>query len=214
MRSSVATRYQLGVVFHAGGTDGATERRNTPGHLRVGHERGLVSRHVGREGCMELRRIEEQIALLRGENRRDRCTGRRIFDERGHGLAGVRSKRRDVDKPLHAWIGARFRDHHTAVRVADKNRGAVLLRQHASRDRDVVGQRRRRILDDAHVMAVLLQDRVDRLPSRAVHKTAMNENDVDRVCAVHLVFLSSQSTDEQGVSQISGPEESRNTGSS
>ena len=42
---------------------------------------------------------------------------------------------------------------------------------------DVVGERQRRILDDADVVAVLLQVLVDALPAGAVHEAAVDEDD-------------------------------------
>jgi hypothetical protein len=47
---------------------------------------------------------------------------------------------------------------------------------HTIRRGDVALERKRRILDDADVVAILLQEAVDRLPSRAIHETAVNKN--------------------------------------
>src|SRR5882762_7013466 len=78
-------------------TDLATESLQTPRNLRVGHERGFFCLHITREGSGKLSFVEEQIAVLRRQYRRYGCAGRRIFDERGHGLALVRGKRSDVN---------------------------------------------------------------------------------------------------------------------
>src|SRR3954469_13044524 len=43
---------------------------------------------------------------------------------------------------------------------------------------DVVFERKRRILDDAHVVAVLLQAAIDTVPAGAVHETAMDEDNI------------------------------------
>src|SRR2546423_1281882 len=43
---------------------------------------------------------------------------------------------------------------------------------------DVVFERKRRILDDAHVVAVLLQAAVDTVPAGAVHEAAVDEDNI------------------------------------
>ena len=50
IRSSVGTRYQVGLVRQAGSPDDAGERLEAPGDLRVGHERRVVGRQIGGEG--------------------------------------------------------------------------------------------------------------------------------------------------------------------
>jgi len=42
---------------------------------------------------------------------------------------------------------------------------------------DVVGQGRRRVLDDGHVITVLLEEVIDRLPSGPIDEAAVNQND-------------------------------------
>src|SRR3989442_2280103 len=71
-----------------------------------------------------------------------------------------------------------FSDPRSAIRVADKNRWSVLCCQGALGNRDVILQRYRWILDDADVVTVLLQDSVYTLPTRAIYKTTMNQNDI------------------------------------
>jgi transcriptional regulator with GAF, ATPase, and Fis domain len=106
--------------------DGAIERFETPRHLRVRHERSRVGAHVSSERRLKLRPIEKQVSVLRRQDWRYRRTGWRVLDRRGHGLALVRSERRDIDKARDVWIVAGFRDHDTAVRMADENRRAAL----------------------------------------------------------------------------------------
>ncbi len=62
--------------------------------------------------------------------------------------------------------------------MADKNGWPVLSFKSAFGDSYVTFQGYRRILNDADVVAVLFKDLVHALPARAVHKTAMNQNDV------------------------------------
>ena len=50
---------------------------------------------------------------------------------------------------------------------------------------NVVGERERRILDDADVVAVLRQVLVDALPAGAVHETAVDEDDSGSIGLAH-----------------------------
>src|ERR1700694_3650354 len=94
--SSVVTRYQLGFVFPRRFFDRAAECRYSPRHLRICHKRSLFWVDVRREGGVELRTVEEQVSVLRRQDRRDRRVGWRILDERSNGLILIRSKRRDI----------------------------------------------------------------------------------------------------------------------
>ena len=69
-------------------------------------------------------------------------------------------------------------DYRSAVGVADENHWATLRSNNALRRGDIVGQRYRRILNDAHRVAVLRQDLIDAFPTRAVHEATVDENDV------------------------------------
>src|SRR6267378_6192248 len=159
-------------------TDLAAESLHAPWDLGVGHERGFFCVHVGSEGGGELRSVEEQIAVLRRQYRRYGCAGRWILDQRGHGLALVRSKGGDINESRNLGIVSGFSDYCSPVGVADENCRSVLRCKNALGSRHVVLQRYRRVLDDADVIAVLLQDTVDTFPARAVCKTSMNQNDV------------------------------------
>jgi hypothetical protein len=62
--------------------------------------------------------------------------------------------------------------------VPDENDRAALHSDGALSNGDVVGERRGRILNDGHIISVLLQRLVDALPSGSVHEAAVNENDI------------------------------------
>jgi hypothetical protein len=62
--------------------------------------------------------------------------------------------------------------------MADENYGAVLSGHNASCRLDIVGQRNRGILNNANRETFLAESSVHRLPTRAVHKAAMDENNV------------------------------------
>src|SRR5882762_6172627 len=122
-------------------TDLAAESLHAPRDLRVGHERGTFCVHIACEGSAELPPVEEQIAVLRGQYRRYRCAGRRIFDKRGHGLALVRSKGGDIHESYNLGIVSGFSDHRSTIRVADENYRSVLRCKSSLGNRHVVRQR-------------------------------------------------------------------------
>ncbi len=79
--------------------------------------------------------------------------------------SSVGRKGRDIDNPCHLGIGASFGRHDTTIRVADQDDFARSGGDGTLRHGDVVGQRRRRVLDDGHVITVLLEEVIDPLPS-------------------------------------------------
>src|SRR5229473_6573010 len=159
-------------------TDLTAESLQTPWDLGVGHERGFFCLHVTRERGGKLRSVEEQITILRRQYRRYGRAGRRILDQRGHGLALVRSKGGDIHEPCNPGIVSGFRDHRSSIGVADENCRPVLRCKSSLGSRHVALQRYRGVLDDADIVAVLFQDTVDALPARAVHKSTVDQNDV------------------------------------
>ena len=179
--SSVATRYQLGLDFQAASVTAPVSAR-TPHGTCVGHERGLGLVDIGGEGSAELRLVEEQEAILRRKDRRHRRAGGRVLDEGVNGLGFVRCKRRDVNEPRDLRVVSGFRDHHAAVGMADQHDRALGLCDDLPRGGNVVGQRRRRVLDDADVVATLLETIVDAFLAGAVDETAMHEDDADGQC--------------------------------
>src|SRR5215210_225083 len=120
--------------------------------------------------------VEEQEAVLRGQNRRHRRAGRRIGDERFHRLTSVRHEGRDINERRHFGIVARLGDHRPAVGMAYEDyRFALRVDDHPGRG-DVAFERKCRILDDPGAV-VVLEAVVDSPPAGTVHETAVNEND-------------------------------------
>jgi hypothetical protein len=104
---------------------------------------------------VELLPVEEQETVLRRQNWRHRCVGRRIGNERVHRLALVRHEGRDVDECRHVGIVSNPGDHRSAVGMADEDHRLVLgVDDHLGR-RHVAFERKRWILDDRNVVAVL-----------------------------------------------------------
>ena len=92
IRSSVATRYQLGLLRQAGSVTVAVERLDAPRDLRVGHERRLTRGDVGGERRRELLAVEEQEPVLRRQDRRHRRARGRVGDQRADRLALRRAR--------------------------------------------------------------------------------------------------------------------------
>jgi hypothetical protein len=64
--------------------------------------------------------------------------------------------------------------------VADENDRPALRVDGLPRRCDVTLERQRRVLHDGDVVAVLLEQVVDPLPSGPVHESAVHENDISR----------------------------------
>ena len=62
--------------------------------------------------------------------------------------------------------------------MADKNDRAIQHGEGPLRERDIIGQRNGRILDNRDTLASPSQDVVDALPAGSIRKTAVNEDDV------------------------------------
>ena len=101
-----------------------------------------------------------------------------MADDGFGGLAFVRSEGGDVDESRDFGMPARLSDHQAAVRVTDQDRRTYLLIEDQIGRGHVALQRNGRILDDADVETVLLEDVVEASPARAVDEGAVNQNDV------------------------------------
>src|SRR5689334_6125700 len=82
------------------------------------------------------------------------------------------------DNPKRAWHARGFSDYRSPVGMANENCRSFLRCKNSLGNCYVVLQRYCRILDDAHVVAVSLQDLVDALPASAIHKATVDENNV------------------------------------
>jgi hypothetical protein len=119
---------------------------------------------------------EEQEVVTRRQDGGHGVARLRILDQRVDGLALVGREGRDVDEAGDLRVVARLRDDRAAGGVPGEDRLAILLGEHELRRRDVVGERQRGVLHDAHVVAVLLHDPVDALPPGAVDEPAVDEH--------------------------------------
>ena len=173
--------------------DGPAQRFDAPGDLRVCHEGCPFRVYVAREGIGEPGLVQEQIAVLRRQDRGNRDARRWILDQGGHRLPSVRGKRGNVDQSHYLRIVARLGNHRATIGVADEDHGAGLRGHYPSCRLDVIGQRDRGILDHADRVTCLPQGPVDRFPARAVHESAVDENDVHCIgvrCCRHGELLS------------------------
>src|SRR6185312_4149449 len=108
-------------------------------------------------------------------------------DWRGNDMGSYES--RDFGMP------ARLSDHHAAVRVTDQDRRTYLLIEDQIGRGHVALQRNGRILDDADVETVLLEDVVEASPARAVDEGTVNQNDI--VDPSHGVLLEGRGEDQK-----------------
>ena len=83
---------------------------------------------VGREGGGELRLVEEQISVLRGQDRRHGGAWRRILDQRSDQFAFIRREGRYVDHSRDLEVVAGFRDNDAAVGMITEDDRPFCLR--------------------------------------------------------------------------------------
>ena len=130
-------RQQLPLQRRSGGGAVRSRRvhRHPPGSPAAQHQ---LPRRGSRRSTWAQRRapLSQNSRVLRRQDRRHRRTRRWVLDQRGHGLALVRSERRDVDESSDLRIVAGFRDHDAPVRVANENRGSALRGQRGGRRAD------------------------------------------------------------------------------
>src|SRR5262249_51954704 len=73
----------------------------------------------------------------------------------------------------------------SAVRVPYEDDGTILRRNHELGRGDVVAQRLGRVLNDADVIAIPLEDPVNGGPTGSVHEPAVNQHDAYRMIRFH-----------------------------
>src|SRR6266481_476381 len=97
-------------------------------HLRSRHESGLLSRQVGCEVLMKLRRVEvsETVRRLLYRTRLAEVTWE-TFSVVSLILARIRHVGRDVDQTGNRWIGPGFSNYRSPIAVSDKNARSILL---------------------------------------------------------------------------------------
>lgn len=152
----------------------AAESGDTPRDLRIRHKFRLLRLHIGREAGGKLGSVERQEPLLGRKDRRNRCARRRILDQAGDRFAAIRGKCGDIDKAGDTEVVTGFGDDGSTVRMPYEHHGALLRGDDALGCGHIVGQRSCRILHDTDAVAVLLQDPVNALPTRAIDESAVN----------------------------------------
>ena len=140
MRSSVATRYQLGLIRHAGSVT-ARSRASTPqGTCESAMNCGEAGGHVGGERLGELVLSRNRKPSTGRQDRGNGRAGRRVGDQGADRLALVGCERGDVDERGDLVVGAGLGDHDAAVGVADEHDRPGLLVEHVRRGGDVAGR--------------------------------------------------------------------------
>src|SRR5262245_25242053 len=125
---------------------------------------------------MELRRIDNQIAIARAFN----CiAGARDATLKGRGaFAYLGNVGSDVNESLHFRIGSSFGDDLAAVTMADQHDRTVLHGNHSTGRLYVIRETGLGLLDDADFEALLNESIKNRLPARTIGKSAVDEDDV------------------------------------
>jgi hypothetical protein len=99
--------YSVAVAGRGRLADGAVERLDAPGDLRVGHECRLTRGDIRGERSRELLAAEEQETILRRKDRRHRRARGRVGDQRADGLTSVGRKCGDEDEAAtRSWLPA------------------------------------------------------------------------------------------------------------
>jgi hypothetical protein len=80
----------------------------------------------------------------------------------------------DMHEPRNQRVISSLRDHGAAIGVVDEDDGLFLVMNDLASCHHVIGQVDSRILHDAHIVPVLLQNLVNAFPARAVNKPAMD----------------------------------------
>ena len=70
-------------------------------------------------------------------------------------LSNIWHMSRDVDQTGNGWIVPGFSNYHSRVAVSNKNAWSILQSEHALGRRHIFFERCLRLLDDAHVVAIL-----------------------------------------------------------
>src|SRR2546422_884873 len=171
--SSVAIRYQLGLALHAGSLILA---------LRAATPHGTWESAMNAAFSVSTSAPKEAGDFALSRNKKPSCGG----SIGGTGAPGggafikvgpdppLSRGNAVIHEPCNLWIVSGFSDHRPSIGVADENCRSVLRCKNSLGNRNVVVQRYRRVLDDADIVAVPLQNLVDALPASAVHKATVD----------------------------------------
>jgi hypothetical protein len=174
IRSWVETIANVGFAFHAGCWVIAVPKALENGHLRQRKELAFRLRQVaGKIGGVD-GRIQEQEPVL---GRRDpRRSGRRLLQQTAKNLPRIGGKRGNINQCRYFRIVSRLGDDGAAVAVGNQDHRCLLSIEDAAGRGDVVLERGHRLLDNGNLVTVLDEDVGDRFPTRAIGKSAMDED--------------------------------------
>ncbi len=148
--SAAATNIQLGLLLHAGVVMTALKLSALFKHLRACHECGLLSRQVGCEVLMKLRRVKvsEAVCCLLYRVRLAEVAGEALSVV-SLILSRIRHVGCDVHQTGNRWVRPRFGNYGSPIAVSDKNARSILLSKDALRSGDILLEGRLRLLNDA-----------------------------------------------------------------
>src|ERR1700688_3760184 len=93
-------------------------------------------------------------------------------------LSSVWHVRRDVHQSGNGRIGSRFRNYGSPIAMRNKNARSILQSEDALGGGHILFKGRFRLLDDAHVVAVLDQNVVDAFPPGPICPRTVNQNNI------------------------------------
>src|SRR6266404_2247631 len=148
-------------------------------HLRSCHESGLLSRQVGCEVLMKLRRIEvsESVCRLLYSRRLTKVAGETL-SVISLILSNIWHMSRDVDQTGNGWIVPGFSNYHSPVAVSNKNARSILLSKDALCGGHIFFKGRLRLLDDADVVAILDENLIHAFPAGTICPGTVNQNNI------------------------------------
>ena len=154
MWSSVATRYQLGLVRHAGWLTAPPSASRPQGTWKSAMNWAFT-------GSTSAANAAANFVRCRGTAGRPAAAGSAVRARRaagphqsGNRFARVGRERRDVDELGNLGMIAGLGDHHAAVGMADQHDRAVGLREDLVGRGDVAGQGQGGVLDDRDGVAL------------------------------------------------------------
>ena len=151
IRSSVATRYQLGLTRQAGSVIAPPSAPTPHGTCESAMNAACRRATSPANDAANLSRSRNRKPSCGRQDRRNRRTGRRVGDQGVDRLALVGRERRDVHERRDLSLVAGLGDHGAAVGVADEDDRSVVRVDHLLGGRDVALEGHRRVLHDADV---------------------------------------------------------------
>ena len=113
--SSVTTRYQLGLVFHAGVLTAPLRASNPQGTWEFAMNSAFSGGTSPANDSANFALSKHEKAVNRRQDRRHRRTGRRICDQRPDRFPRVWGESRNVNESVNVWMISGFGNNNSAI---------------------------------------------------------------------------------------------------